>query len=832
MDRIGPLLVVIPAAPLISAVAIALLAPRLLRGIREFPAFLTIAAFGVSLIASLLLLREVTYHHDHVGPGSPSFERVVRLWTWADARDAYWQRPALPSDDPRAESPIEGGSRDFTIDIALRADALTATMLVMVTFISTLVAVFGMGYMQGDRGFWRFFAYVSLFVFSMTMLVSASNFLLLFVFWEAVGLCSYLLIGFWYGKPSAASAGKKAFLVNRVGDFGFALGLFLIWTTYGTLDFHSSARVRSDDGGSERRILDSLTTVPAGATGVAWGVLSRDAESYRHGAIGLAICLLLLVGACGKSAQFPLHVWLPDAMEGPTPVSALIHAATMVTAGIYMIARCTPLFTASPEAQVVVACVGGFTALLAALIALTQFDLKRVLAYSTVSQLGYMFLALGAGTFAGVTSGMFHLFTHAFFKALLFLGSGSVMHAMGNVIDMRRFGGLRKVMPITHWTFLIGCLALAGLPPFAGFWSKDAILGAVHDRAHALSGAHAAHDATNLAAHGRERADDGGTRVVEPGEGVWTLWTPEQAAGVYQWLYCAALLTAGLTALYTFRAFFMTFYGARQIPPEAGGHAHESPAVMTAPLVVLAVCAVSVGWFLDHSYQSDPSYLPGGRASSGNVLGDFLGYAPQLAGGAIAATRTPGRFHFDVAAISALIALGGIAFAAFLYLEDRREADMASAFLRFHWYRRMLDADSIARIRRWKSVDAVNRWADRLRLGWLARIVGRGVLVVVWVVTVPLILTQFASPYRLSQDKFYFDEIYDWTMVRPLRWIADLCAALDRWVIDGTVNMVGRIPVVTGNLMRSLHIGLLPFYAVSMALGVLVLVLARTLWGS
>ena len=307
-------------------------------------------------------------------------------------------------------------------------------------------------------GYARFFAEFALFVFSMCMLVLAGSFLVLFVFWEGVGLCSYLLIGFWYRRPSAAAAARKAFLVNRIGDFGFLLGVLLIWDTFGTLNYDRRPR-RLRRGCSNWRLQQP-------------GVL-------------VGICLLLFLGAVGKSAQFPLHVWLPDAMEGPSPVSALIHAATMVTAGVYLVARCTPLFELAPAAQLVVAGIGGFTALLAALTALTQNDLKRVLAYSTVSQLGYMFLALGCGIGGGplltlaVTAAMFHLFTHAFFKALLFLSAGSVMHAMGDVIDMRQFGGLRRVLPLTHWTFLCGAAALAGVPLLSGFWSKDEILLAV-----------------------------------------------------------------------------------------------------------------------------------------------------------------------------------------------------------------------------------------------------------------------------------------------------------------------------------------------------------------
>jgi NADH-quinone oxidoreductase subunit L len=427
-------------------------------------------------------------------------------------------------------------------------------------------------------------------VFSMTMLVTASNFVVLYAFWEAVGLCSYLLIGFWFQKPVAAAAGKKAFLVTRVGDCGFALGIFLIWITFGSLDFdqvfwhHGLMAVHWSKGGS--------ATDPTVLT---------------------AICLLLLLGACGKSAQFPLHVWLPDAMEGPTPVSALIHAATMVTAGVYMVARCTPLFAASPTAQQTVAVIGGLTAIMAALIALTQNDLKRILAYSTISQLGYMFLALGAGTLLGVTSGMFHLVTHAFFKALLFLGAGSVMHAMGNVIDVRRFGGLRRLLPITHATFLVGCLALAGVWPFAGFWSKDAILTAIHEQAGQIN--------------------------------------------LYGLLYFAAMATALLTAFYTFRAFFLTFYGPERVPEEAGHHAHESPRWMTAPLIVLALGSIVVGAGLEWT----------------GSFARFLGQMPSLAVLQDNAAHPGG--HLAVAAWSTAMALSGIALAWFLYIAAPRAAD-------------------------------------------------------------------------------------------------------------------------------------------------------------
>jgi NADH-quinone oxidoreductase subunit L len=485
----------------------------------------------------------------------------------------------------------------MAIDVNLRADAISALMLTMVTTVSTLVAIFAAGYMHGDPGYPRFFAAFSLFVFSMVMLVLSPNFVQLFVFWEGVGVCSYLLIGFWYRKPAAAAAAKKAFVVNRIGDFGFLTAIFLIWTKFGTLDFEQVLNA------------DRIAEIAAANPGTI-----------------ATICLLLLLGAAGKSAQFPLHVWLPDAMEGPTPVSALIHAATMVTAGVYLVARCTPLFLAAPDVHVLVSCVGAVTALLAALIALTQYDLKRVLAYSTVSQLGYMFMALGAaaggenGELAtpAVTAGMFHLFTHGFFKALLFLAAGSVMHSMGDVIDMRRFSGLRKALPITHWTFLAGAAALAGFPLLAGFWSKDEILAVL---------SHASHH-------------------------------PEHGAA-FRLVFWIATITAFLTAFYTFRAYFMTFWGSEVFPPEAGHHPHDAPPVMGWPLRLLAVAAIGIG------------AVAGGT----HAFGHYLEHAPSL-------PRVEGEHGFDLGlmTMSSLVALAGIALAWKTYGGVKRPAPPRSGW--------------------------------------------------------------------------------------------------------------------------------------------------------
>ena len=400
---------------------------------------------------------------------------------------------------------------DFQTSVTAYVDPLTGVMLLVVTGVGFLIHCYSVGYMHDDPGYARYFAYLNLFVFSMTMLVLAGNFLLLYVFWEAVGLCSYLLIGFWYERESATAAGKKAFIVNRVGDFGFGLGVIWLWTATGTLDYAP--------------IFGAAEELPrATATGIA---------------------LLLFMGACGKSAQLPLHTWLPDAMEGPTPVSALIHAATMVTAGVYMVARSHVLFERSGVALDVVLWVGVATALFAASVGLVQTDIKRVLAYSTVSQLGYMFAALGLGAYA---IGIFHLVTHAFFKALLFLGAGSVIHSLGGEQDLRKMGGLAPKMVTTTITMTIGAAGLAGVPGLAGFFSKDEILGA--------------------AFHGQRL--------------VWVL----------------LLVGAFMTSFYTFRLIFLAFFGGPRMSKDLAHHAHESPRVMTGPLVALAVLSVVTGWLV------------------------------------------------------------------------------------------------------------------------------------------------------------------------------------------------------------------------------------------
>ncbi len=475
------LIVVLLVAPLVGFLINGLLG-KWLKGNEKLSGWIGALAVLISLICSIIAFTSV---HS----GATPFDETLYEWITGET---------------------------FAFNIGFRVDALTTVMLLVITGVGFLIHVYSIGYMHGDPGYTRYFAYLNLFVFAMLILVLGNNYLMMFVGWEGVGLCSYLLIGFWYDKKSATDAGKKAFIVNRIGDFGFLLGMFTLFAAFGTLDFAS--------------LFDAA-----------------EADNFQKvfGASTLVIAtLLLFVGAIGKSAQIPLYVWLPDAMEGPTPVSALIHAATMVTAGVYMIARSAVLYELAHTGEVV-AWIGVLTAFFAATIALTQNDIKRILAYSTVSQLGYMFLGVGVGAYA---SGVFHLVTHAFFKGLMFLTAGSVMHAMANELDMRKMGGLRAKMPITHWTFLIGALAIAGFPFLSGFWSKDEIL--------------------------------------------------HSAWGSSPIIYVIGLVTAFLTAFYMFRLIFVTFYGESRADPDVASHVHESPPVMWIPLAILAIPSALIGLLL------------------------------------------------------------------------------------------------------------------------------------------------------------------------------------------------------------------------------------------
>ncbi|MBF0506901.1 MAG: NADH-quinone oxidoreductase subunit L [Nitrospirae bacterium] len=461
-------------------------------------------------------------------------------------------------------------SGTFKASVGFLIDQLTAIMLIVVTSISLLVHIYSVGYMHGDGGYYRFFSYLSLFTFSMLMLILANNLLQLYFGWEAVGLCSYFLIGFWYEKKSASDAGKKAFIVNRFGDFGFGLGVMLIFLSLGSIHYAD--------------IFSKIGTLQGHSIAMF---------GYNVDLITL-IALLLFCGAVGKSAQIPLHVWLPDAMEGPTPVSALIHAATMVTAGVFMVARFNPVFSLSPVAMGVVAITGAITSLFAATIALVQNDIKRIIAYSTLSQLGYMVLACGVGAYG---AGIFHLYTHAYFKALLFLGAGSVMHAMSGELDIQKMGGLKKFMPATYWTFLIASLSIAGIPGLSGFFSKDEILWLAYN---------------------------GG--IV--GRIVWAIGT----------------LVAALTAFYSFRIIFVAFHGKFRGTHEQEHHLHESPKSMTIPLMLLAVGSIFAGWV------GIPEALGGG-----NFVGHFL--QPVLGHPHVHAGEAEEKM---VMAISIACAVGGI----------------------------------------------------------------------------------------------------------------------------------------------------------------------------
>ncbi len=477
----GTLIPLIAALPIAGFLFTAAIGRRLDKQAHWVPVGAVVASWVISMLVAFTALTGGEPFGEH-GFG-------VTLWEWIPAGD-------------------------FVVNAGFFVDNLTACLLIVVTTIGMLVHIYSIGYMSHDPGYWRFFAYLNLFMFSMLLLVLADSWLVVFVAWELVGLSSYLLIGFWYRKRSAALASKKAFIVNRVGDVGFALGIMAIWVNTGTLDIRESMDI----------------------------LLHADTLVIPM----VVVALLLFAGAMGKSAQFPLHVWLPDAMEGPTPVSALIHAATMVNAGVYLVARASPIFASAPDALVVVAGIGIFTAILAASIAMTQTDIKRVLAYSTLSQLGYMFAALGVGAW---TAAIFHLMTHGFFKGLLFLGSGSVIHAVHEEQDMRRMGGLATKIKWTYLTMFVGSLAIAGIPPLAGFFSKDEILG-------------------------------------------------ESLKLGFAWVWAIGFVVAGMTAFYMFRLMGLTFWGAFRGPKEVWDKIHESPAVMVVPLILLAIPSIGLGMFL------------------------------------------------------------------------------------------------------------------------------------------------------------------------------------------------------------------------------------------
>jgi len=569
---IETLYLVVPLAPLVGALVSGLLCMKISNRAAHS---VTIAGMVVSTIGAIIVFNDVRQGHTFNGP----------LYTW-----------------------LVSGTTTYGIGFLI--DQLSATMMVVVTFVSLMVHVYTIGYMDGDLGYNRFFSYISLFTFSMLMLVMSNNFLQLFFGWEAVGLVSYLLIGFWFTRPTAIYANLKAFLVNRVGDFGFLLGIALVLMYFGTLDYATVF----ENAHAGTLAANTIEIFP----GHAWSLIT-------------VICILLFIGAMGKSAQFPLHVWLPDSMEGPTPISALIHAATMVTAGIFMVARMSPLFELSPTALSFVLVIGAITCFFMALIATVQYDIKRVVAYSTLSQLGYMTMALGASAYSVA---IFHLMTHAFFKAVLFLGAGSVIIALHHEQDMRKMGGLRKYLPITYLTVLIGALANAGFPPFAGFFSKDSIVEAVHE-------AYAA---------------------GMPGAG---------------FAYLAALGAVFVGGFYSFRLVFFAFHGKERFDTHAQAHTsaheephgdgdahahagvpHESPWVVTLPLILLAIPSVCAGWVIGNF-----------------VFGDYFGSSIYVAQGHDAVRKMAEEFHgvlpmilHGLTALPFWLALAGAGIAWFIYI--------------------------------------------------------------------------------------------------------------------------------------------------------------------
>lgn len=683
--------------PLIGAIVLGFFGAKMPR---KTISYLAPGMIGLSFIVSLFTL----YAFGLEKSGSGAVNHVVHLFTWIKAGDFY-------------------------VDWAFLIDPLSITMMLVVTGVSFLIHVYSVGYMAHDKDYARFFCYLNLFVGAMLILVLGSSLPVMFIGWEGVGLCSYLLIGFWYEKKSANLAGMKAFVVNRIGDFGVLVAMFLL-VTYGNLNSLGFLEINEMAG--------------------------RLSHTASNSPFLVAVCLFLFLGAAGKSAQIPLYVWLPDAMEGPTPVSALIHAATMVTSGVYMLARLNVLFASTPSAMLVVAVIGCATAFFAATIALSQVDIKRVLAYSTVSQLGYMFLACGVGAF---WVGIFHLMTHAFFKALLFLGAGSVIHGMHEDQDIRNMGGLAKKMPATYWTFLIATLAIAGVPFLSGFFSKDEIL-------------------------------------------AFTYWFGiENQTG--KSLYFVALLTAGMTAFYMFRLLIRTFLGKPQ--SDKASHAHESPKVMTVPLIILAVLSVIGGYVALPHVISEPLHYP-------NPLEKFLApvaqtyeelpeeWTPSVVPARIELIESgefPGGEHgialesevFPQASLahddghddkhhpadiswllilaSILIAALGI-YAAFLYYRDLN----------------------------WDKMPGMRRAFDR----------AKGL--------------QF-----LSLNKWFIDELYQYLIVEPGKILANICWIFDRVVVDGIINGTAGLFGFMGSSMRRLQTGVVRIYALSIFLGAVSLVL-------
>ena len=697
---------------------------------------------------------------------------AVMLASFAAAVTSVFRLAALPADGREIVQTVFTWIRsgDFSLDLTFRLDPLSALMILVITGIGTLIHVYSTAYMheETDADYARFFSYLNLFVFFMLLLVLGANFLVMFVGWEGVGLCSYLLIGFYYVKKSAGDASKKAFIVNRVGDYAFVLGTLLAFVTFGTLDFQLVA-----------------AKATAMAPEASFGVLSL-------------ITLLLFVGATGKSAQIPLYTWLPDAMEGPTPVSALIHAATMVTAGVYMIGRNAVLFEHAPITLGIVAAIGAATALFAGTIGLVQNDIKRVLAYSTVSQLGYMFLAMGVGAFG---AGIFHLYTHAFFKACLFLGSGAVIHALHGEQDIRHMGGLKKDLPITFWTFVIASVAIAGVPGLAGFFSKDEILFETFRHGHT-------------------------------------------------WLWVIGVLTSLLTATYMFRLVFLTFFGERRAAPAPvhhghghddpapahahghaaadhghghgahGGHLHDAPPAMAVALIVLAVGSVLAG------YVGVPHAL-GGH----NSLGEWLHPAFVATPKALAECNVPaalpgapaGMTLAECAPGDAVPAMASTATTAAEQAVPAAAQEPAGAA-----------ADAGHEAPAGEAHDETALELTLMAVSSAIAFLGIGLAAFLWLKNPQIpasMASNFAGLHRLLLNKYYVDEIYDAAIVHPIQRASTegLWKGMDVKLVDGVVNLAGYLVAGVSAVLRLLQTGSVRSYAASTFVGV-VLVLGYYLW--
>ncbi len=669
--------------------------------------------------------------------GLPVAERNVQieLYDWLDAGVAHMHDNEAGVTTAR-----------FRVSFGFQFDELSALMVLVVTGVGFLIHVYAIGYMKHDPpdpGYYRFFTYMNLFAAFMLILVLGSSYAMMFIGWEGVGLCSYLLIGYYYQKKSAGDAAKKAFVVNRIGDAGFLLGLFAIFFTFGTLDY---------DG-----VFAGAAHYSAGA-----GVLTF-------------ITMMLLVGAVGKSAQIPLFVWLPDAMEGPTPVSALIHAATMVTAGVYMIVRSNVLFSLAPTTMMVVAAIGALTALFAASIAMVQNDIKRVLAYSTVSQLGYMILACGVGAYA---VGIFHLMTHAFFKALLFMAAGSVMHALHGELDMWKMGNLRKTMPITHKTFLVGTLAIVGVPGLAGFFSKDEIL--------------------------------------------WNAWAGTHGSA---WLWAVGTLVAGMTAFYMTRMLLLTFYGNSRMDEHTEQHVHESPPVMTYPLIVLAILSVIGG------YVGIPANLQLGPLAALHERIDITRWLEPVTSGTRAqeAPGTGDEEHTAAVAAAPLQIVGAIGEPVTVVLQEERSEQAGHQDHTAMEWTLMLISTAVA----------------LAGIGLAYRVYAGG-----GVADEPF--KRFAAPYRVLWNKYWVDEAYDAVFVNRIKDLGRGLWVLDDALVDGTVNGIANATLQAANasvefdtrvidgsvdggagvfwsgsrVLRALQSGYVQNYALIISVGVFVLVSA------